>query len=182
MRNAAGASVILVRLCFSSPCIKPVSLALYVRCKCLVYSKYVRRGRKPEEWKYVRVTRNETYKMITDAKETYFASLGRKLSNPTIGLEVYWSTLNKIINNKKMTNIPPLLENGIFVTNFQTKADIFNDLFVQQCSVHVNDSVLPNFISRCNSPLANIDIDPDKVLKIIHSLDSNKPGAICQLQ
>ena len=73
-----------------------------------------------------------------------------------------------------MTNIPPLLENGIFVTNFQTKADIFNHLFVQQCSIHVNDSVLPNFISRCNLSLANIDIDPDKVLKIIRSLDYNK--------
>ena len=74
-----------------------------------------------------------------------------------------------------MTNIPPLMENDIFLTNFQTKADIFNDLFVQQCSIHANDSVLPNFISRCDLPLANIDIDPDKVLKIIRSLDCNKP-------
>ena len=120
------------------------------------------------------MTRNETSKIITDANETYFASLGRKLSNASIGLKVYWSTLNKIIDKKKMINISPLLENGIFVTNFQTKADIFNDLFVQQCSVHVNDSVLPNFISRCNLSLENIDIDPDKVLKIIRSLDCNK--------
>ena len=145
-----------------------------IKRKHRVYNKYVRRGRKPDEWEYVRVTRNETSKIITGAKETYFASLGRKLSNPKIGLKVYWSTLNKIINKKKMTNIPPLLENGIFVANFQTKADIFNDLFVQQCSVHVNESVLPNFISRCNLSLANIDIDPDKVLEIIRSLDCNK--------
>ena len=145
-----------------------------IKRKHRVYNKYVRRGRKPEEWEYVRVTRNETSKIIPDAKETYFASLGCKLSHPTIGLKVYWSTLNKIINKKNMTNIPSLLENGIFVTNFQTKADILNDLFVQQCSVHVNDSVLPNFISGCNLPLANIDIDPDKVLKIIRSLDCNK--------
>ena len=50
-----------------------------------------------------------------------------------IDLKVYWPTLNKIINKEKMTNIPPMLENGIFVTNFQTKADTFKDLFVQQC-------------------------------------------------
>ena len=37
LRNAAGASVILVRLCFSSPCITPVSLALYAHCKCLMF-------------------------------------------------------------------------------------------------------------------------------------------------
>ena len=37
MRNLAGALVILVRLCFSNSCITPVSLALYVRCKCLIW-------------------------------------------------------------------------------------------------------------------------------------------------
>ena len=120
------------------------------------------------------MTRNETSKIISDAKETYFVSLGRKLSNPTIGLKACWSTINEIMDKKNMTNIHPPLENGIFATNFWTKADIFNDLFVQQCSVHVNDSVLPNFISRCNLSLANIDVDPDKVLKIICSLDCNK--------
>ena len=72
-----------------------------------------------------------------------------------------------------MTNI---IKNGKwnFCHKFQTEADIFKERFVQQCSVQGNVSVLPNFISRCNLPLANIDIDPDKVLKIIRSLDSNK--------
>ena len=77
-------------------------------------------------------------------------------------------------NKKNMTNIPPLLENGMFVTNFQTKADIFNELFVQQCSLNQNDNVLPRFTSRCNRVLENFEIDPSKVLKIIRSLDSNK--------
>ena len=81
-----------------------------IKRKHRVYDKYVRRGREPDEWEYVRVTRNETSKIITDAKETYFASLRCKLSNPMIGLKAYWSTLNKIINKKKMTNIPTKLE------------------------------------------------------------------------
>ena len=62
-----------------------------IKGKHRVYNKYVRRGRKPEEWEYIRLTRNETSKILTDAKETYFASLGHKLSNPTIGLKVYWT-------------------------------------------------------------------------------------------
>ena len=70
---------------------------------------------------------NETSRMITDAKENYFWTLGRKLSNPTIGRKTYWITLNRIINKKEMTNMPPLLENGISVTNFQKKTDIFNN-------------------------------------------------------
>ena len=62
----------------------------------------------------------------------------------------------------------------MFVTNFQTKADIFNELFVQQCSLNKNDSVLPRFTSRCNRVLETSEIDPSKVMKIIRSLDSNK--------
>ena len=57
-----------------------------IKHKHRVYNMNVRRGRKPEEWEYVRVTRNETSKIITDARETYFASLGHKLLNPMIGL------------------------------------------------------------------------------------------------
>ena len=113
--------------------------------------------------------------MITIAKDNYFASLGRKLSNPAIGIKTYWSTLNKIVNKKKVTNIPPLLENGLFVTNFQNKAEIFNNYFVQQCSLNMNDSVLPrSYITRCNNLLETIEIDADKVLRITRSLDCNK--------
>ena len=113
--------------------------------------------------------------MITIAKDNYFASLGRKLSNPAIGIKTYWSTLNKIVNKKKATNIPLLLENGLFVTNFQNKAEIFNDYFVQQCCLNMNDSILPRSnITRCNNLLETTEIDADNVLKIIRSLDCNK--------
>ena len=145
-----------------------------IKRKHRVYNKFVKRGHKPEEWEPVRMIRNETSRMITDAKESYFSTLGRKLSNPALGLKTYWTTLNRIINKKETTNIPPLLENGIFVTKFQKKADIFNDFFVQQCFLNLNDSVLPNPFPRCNHHLENISIDADKVLKIIRSLDCNK--------
>ena len=100
-----------------------------IKRKHRVYKKFAKRGHIPDEWEHVKQIRNETSGMITAAKENYFSSLGRKLSDPSICVKAYWTTLNKVINNKKMTNIPPLLENGIFVTNFQKKADIFNDFF-----------------------------------------------------
>ena len=111
--------------------------------------------------------RNETSRMITDAKEKYFLTLGQKLSNPALGLKTYWTTLNRIINKKEMANIPPLQENGIFVANFQKKADIFNNFFVQQCSLNLNDSMLLNPFPRCNHHLENISADADKVLETI---------------
>ena len=145
-----------------------------IKRKHRVYNKFAKQGHKPEEWEPVRMIRNETSRMITDSKEKYFSILGRKLSNPALGLKTYWTTLNGIINKKETTNIPPLLENGIFVTSFQKKADIFNDFFVQQYSLNLNDSVLLNPFPRCNHHLENISIDADKVLKIIRSLDCNR--------
>ena len=73
-----------------------------------------------------------------------------------------------------MTNIPPLFENGLLVTNFKTKADIFNELFVRQCFLDQNNTALSRFISRCNTVLEHIEIDPSKVLKIVRSLDFDK--------
>ena len=105
----------------------------------------------------------------------YFSSLGRNLSDPAHGTKSYWTTLNKIINKKKFSNIPPLLENGVFVTNFQTKANIFNNHFVEQCSLISNDSVLLiSPVSRCNSSLSSVEITGEKILSIIRSLDPKK--------
>ena len=150
------------------------SLKSAIKRKHRVYNKYVRRGRKPDDWEYVRTVRNQTSSKITQAKDEYFSSLGKKLSDPTHGIKSYWTTLNEIINKKKFSNIPPLLENGVFVTNFQTKASIFNNHFVEQCSLISNDSVLPNPGSRCNSSLSSVEITGEKILSIIRSLDPKK--------
>ena len=90
------------------------SLKSVIKRKHRVYNKYVRRGRKPDDWEYVRTVRNQTSSKITQAKDEYFSSLGKKLSDPIHGIKSYWTTLNKIINKKKFSNIPPLLENGVF--------------------------------------------------------------------
>ena len=60
--------------------------------------------------------------MFTSTKEKYFLRLREKLSDPANDVKAHWPTLNKIINRNKVTNIPPLLENGVFITNYQTKA------------------------------------------------------------
>ena len=100
-----------------------------------------------------------TSQMITSAKEKYFLKLGQKLSDPTNGVKAYWSTLNKIINQNKVTNIPPLLENCVFVTNYQTKVDVFNEFFAKQCSLLHNDSSIPAFTSKCDKILSSVGID-----------------------
>ena len=82
------------------PWITP-KLKTAIKRKRRVYNKCIKRGRKPDEWEYVRQARNETSAMITNSKDDYFAALGRKLSNSINGPKIYWTTLNKIINRKK---------------------------------------------------------------------------------
>ena len=138
-----------------------------IKRKRRVYNKYVKRGRKPDDWEYVRTVRNETSSRIIKAKDDYFSNLGKSLSDPMNGTKSYWTTFKKIINKKKFSNIPPLLENRVFVTNFQMKANIFNDHFVKQCSLINNGSTLPTFVSRCNSSLSDVEITGEKMLSII---------------
>ena len=56
-----------------------------IKPKRRVYNKYVKRGRKPDDWEYVRTVYNETFSRITKAKDAYFSNLGKSLSDPTNG-------------------------------------------------------------------------------------------------
>ena len=46
------------------------------------------------------------------------------------------------MNNKNFSCIPPLLHQGKFVTDFKEKANIFNNFFVNQCSIVSSNSEL----------------------------------------
>ena len=105
-----------------------------IKRKHRVYKIFLQRGRKQEDWIKVKDVRKETSKIILDAKEKYYLKLGRKLSDLSNGIKTYWTTLNKLMNKKSIAGIPPILENGIIVTNVDIKANILNDFFVQQCS------------------------------------------------
>ena len=106
------------------PPLMTATLKSAIKRKHRVHNKYVKRGRKPDDWEHMRKVRNETSSKITKAKDEYFSNLGKKLSDPTNGIKSYWATLNKIINKETVSDIPPLLENEVFVTYFQTKANI----------------------------------------------------------
>ena len=145
-----------------------------IKRKHRVYNKSVKRGCKAEEWEHLKTLSQNTSQMITSAKEKYFLKLSQKLSDPTNGVKAYWSALNTVINRNKVTNIPPLLENRVFITNYQTKAELFNEFFAKQCSLLPNDSSIPGFSPKCDKILSSIGIDRSKVLSLIRSLNSEK--------
>ena len=119
----------------------------------------------------------ETNRIIERAKSKYMSDLGRKVSNPTSGSKVFWGAFNNLINKKKITNIPPLLENGTYVSDFGVKAEIFNKYFAQQCRPLQNGSVLPRFEAKTPRNLSTILIVEENIANII-----KKPMAMTVFQ
>ena len=72
---------------------------------------------------------------------------------------------------KKIPIISPLLIDDNFVTDIQTKANIFNTFFAEQCTP-LNSSVFPaNQMFFIRSRLTCINFNEDEILKIIRALN-----------
>ena len=143
-----------------------------IKRKHRVYAKIAKRGRKPEEWNYVKNIRNETSRMITNAKNEYYTSLGRKLSNNVPGVKTYWSILNRLLSKKKFSVV--LSENGQLVSNVEAKANIFNEHFVAQCKEVKTGSTIPTFTQQIPSLLTNLHSNRSMLLRLIESLSANR--------
>ena len=50
-------------------------------------------GRRPEDWQLFKTVRNETSRLVVNAKEVYYRNIGRKLSDPSNGIKTVWSTI-----------------------------------------------------------------------------------------
>ena len=106
------------------------------------YKTWIKNGMNPSSRPIVNRIQTETNHLIDMAKRNNINELGRKVSDPNSG-HIFWSAYNRLVNKKKITNIPPLFENGSYVSEFGAKAEIFNNYFSKQCYPLVNDSVLP---------------------------------------
>ena len=67
--------------------------------------------------------------LISSTKNLYYENLAKKLNNPLLQAKTYWSILKTFYNEKKIPLIPTLLVDNNFVTDIQTKANIFNKFF-----------------------------------------------------
>ena len=92
---------------------------------------FMRSGQPDDKLQGIQNMISEGSRLIEEAKRGYFLKAGRALANPEIGTKKYWSLINTVLNKAKIPIIPPLLEDGIFITNFAEKAQIFNDYFIQ---------------------------------------------------
>ena len=163
-----------------APWITP-KLKTAIRRNTRVYRKWVKRGRKEQEHDNAREVQNNTNKLIKQAKQTYYTKLGDKLSDHKTGPKNFWTAFKKIVNKKKYTNIPPIIENNTFISNFNLKANLFNEYFATQCKIYDNGSVLPVRISRTNSSISHIVITRELIIDIINKFNPKKAHGYDQI-
>ena len=158
-----------------APWITP-TLKTATKRKTRVYRKWVKRGRSEHDHNEVRKVQNITNKLIREAKLFYFKKLGDKLSDPQTGPKHFWSAFKRITSKIKHASIPPLLENDVYIPNFQQKANIFNDYFADQCKIIDNGSVLPVVYYKTNESIEEINISIGNIISIINNMNANKAG------
>ena len=121
------------------------------------------------------IRKSDLDELISSTKTLYYENLAQKLNNPLLQAKTYWSIFKTFYNDKKIPLIPPLLIDDKFVTDIQTKANIFNKFFAEQCTPARNGSVLPvNQIFLTQARLKSLDFKKVEILKIIRALNINK--------
>ena len=87
----------------------------------------------------------------------------------------YCSILKTFYNDKKIPIIPPRLIEDNFVTDMETKVNIFNTFFADQCTPLKNDSVLPTSRMLLTwSKLCTLNLNEDEIIKIMRNLNEHK--------
>ena len=112
--------------------------------------------------------------MIEGAKRNYLRKTGQTLANPGTSNKTYWTLINTVLNKAKIPIIPPLSENGLFITDFTEKTQLFNDHFILQCTTIDTGSEIPQDTPRISTQIEEFAISEEKILKIIRSLNPNK--------
>ena len=70
---------------------------------------------------------------ILNSKKNCFDNFAEKLCDPKLNWKAYWGILKSFSNWEKVPITPSLLINGRFVTNFNERANRFNDFSANQC-------------------------------------------------
>ena len=99
--------------------------------------------------------------------------MAEKLDNPLTSPKAYRSILT-FLGKIKTLNIPPLIINYFAVSDFTTKADLFDNIFAWECSPVVNPSTIPNFSYKMQKQISGFEIKEDDILLIIKSLNLDK--------
>ena len=138
------------------------------------YKRFIKKGCPADEKPHIDELKNEYSNLIETEKEKYMSSLGEAVSNPQTGPKKYWSAMKNLLKKNITSVIPPILQNGTFITDSAEKCSIFNQYFKNQCKTIPTSSTLPNLIRSSNLSLKSIIFSEKEILEHIRKLNINK--------
>ena len=146
-----------------------------MKTKNKLCKQYIQNGRFESNFVLIERLVTEINHLISHTKALYYENLAIKLNNTLLQAKAYWSILKTLYNDKKIPLIPPLLIDDKFVTDTQSKANIFNKFYADQCTPLKNDSVLPsNQVFLTQARLGSLHFNEGEILKIIRTLNLSK--------
>ena len=101
--------------------------------------------RKSDHIKVLEKSTECTWKIL-EAKRNYIYKMTTKLENSNTAPKTHWTILNRLLYNKKIPVIPPLLAEGSFISDFCKRENLFNNLFVYICTPKAIVYYLPFYI------------------------------------
>ena len=141
-----------------------------IRRNSRFYRNWVDSRRNINNLDEVREVRNATIKLIKEAK---YIDLGSKFSDPNTG-QKHFGLRTITLLTRYYTNIPPIIDSSVFISNCKIKSDIFHKYFAHQFYTQHNGSVLPNFTAKIHALLSHISVTKNHILNLINNFNSNK--------
>ena len=142
--------------------------------RCKLRNFFYKNGQRKTDHDKVLEKSEECTKQILEAKKNYILKMTKKLADSNTSPKTYWTILNHLLYNKKLTTIPPLLVDGKLVSDYCKKANIFNNFFVSICTPIDNTSCLPSFSYRTGSRIKSFHFTENDILTIIKTLNPSK--------
>ena len=143
----------------------------YLKERCKLTKFFYKNGQRKVDDNEVLEKSEECTKQTLEAKKNYILKMTKKLANSNTSSNSYWTILNRLLYNKKLHKIPPLLVDGKVVSDFCKKANIFNTFFASICTPIDNTSCLPSLSYRTGSRIKSFQVTENDILAIIKSLN-----------
>ena len=139
-----------------------------------LFKNYKRHGYKEEDKLRLQNFRQECKEAVESAKMSYLNNLGKKLNDPGTPQKCYWKIIHRVMNKSRAPRIPPIFVDNSLILNLCEKAKVFNEFFSNQCTLILNDSVLPPFYFVTDKRINDVTIRNDEILNLIRKLNPNK--------
>ena len=150
------------------------ALKTMLKKKNRLYKNYKKHGYREEDKIRLEAFREECKEAVNTSKAAYVKKLGDKVHDPSTSQKCYWKIINRVMNKCRAPKIPPILYDNTFILACAQKAKVFNDFFSRQCTLIVNDSVLPPLVFHTNKRIDNVSILDDEIISLVRNLNPNK--------